>query len=442
MTAISRRQFAVGLSSLALPGIPPTIGQSSSLQDDPRVAIIDVAFDTTGYVERLTKVHNIAIVARYYAREPQWKGKRIVDNVSPKPEWEALREWKIGIISIYQYNSSNRGKFLSDLNGTARRDRKTTGTASGACAMTLDRKREAFLDANAAFKQAQTIGQPENTPIYFGADFNLDPYQWRRVQNPEKALVWRHALDANGKKIRDGELTDAVYNYFYALKCELGDRLGVYGNGYTCDLLQRAGLVRQAWVSESRSFETTATYLREGRWYLFQNQIDRFWFPQTGSACSPSYGLSLDTNIQNPDFDAKQIGAWGDLEMSPVRTKVIFDRRQIARTDVTIRKLSSAGAGQIEKQSCKKFDAYAHQTYTRRGGPGPDCNTDPKLKDWCLYRDSVAERNRTVRVVRDHGEWLEVDSDDDGITDGFCPKNDPSSGHANFVASIKVMPDW
>jgi hypothetical protein len=213
------------------------------------------------------------------------------------------------------------------------------------------------------------------------------------------------------------QVVDAVLTYFARLKSLMGDRLGAYGNGFTNRILRENGLIRYSWVSESRSFWETPQYLAAYNspiaWHLFQNQIDRFWFTKPG-ICKVSFGL--DTLVQNPNV--RSVGAWnadGPFEVSQARTREIFRQRWVAARD-HIPVFAEAESGRpLSLQACRSLR-----------GPSPNGPV----------------RNRSVRVVKDLGDWIEVDVDDDGISDGFCRKTDPTSLAANFVDSIFRMPKW
>jgi peptidoglycan hydrolase-like protein with peptidoglycan-binding domain len=91
--------------------------------------------------------------------------------------------------------------------------------------------------ANDALACATAVGQPDNTAIYFGIDFE--------VELPDIK----------------GRITD----YFTAIKGVIGNdqrglKIGVYGSGLTCRTLRNAGLAAYTWTSQSTSFHETVAF--------------------------------------------------------------------------------------------------------------------------------------------------------------------------------------
>jgi hypothetical protein len=418
MRGISRRQFGAGLSSLAVAGASRAWGKDEKAQEEAegRIAIIDTSHDTRPWLGELER-RNVRVVARYFARGCQAivPRKRIAFNGKPyqcagtayaaggTPEASQLLASGFAILSIYQFNSSEPRKFLFGLD--------TDGNAVETGSRDTDHedraRMEAFADAQAALEQAESIGQPNGTAIYFGVDFNLRQGGGRiEFARGGKRITAKYD---DGTPVDNTQLEAACLAYFAALKERIGNRyrLGAYGNGHTNDLLRARRLVDYSWVSESRSFHKTAQFLRKGDWHLFQNQIDRHWFV-SGRDCST--GLDLDTNIQNPKYE--DVGAWdaaGLARVPPQRTRRIFEQRRVAIKDVAV-------LARKEKASPQ--------------GSGGRCRN----RRWSVA--SMADRNRTVRVLEVDGPWLRIDLDEDGVADGYCFDG------GNFAASIKAMPDW
>ena len=162
MTDISRRSLLWGGTSLALAGCPFGAWGAES---NHSIAIIDTPDDTRPFLDGL-QAADVRVVARYYARGPQCDlapRKRIATNtadydkqhvcpgvapISDPSEFEQLLDPMrgMGILSIYQYNSSEPGKFLFglDSNGDVNQERKPN-TDHVACAY-----QEAIADADAA----------------------------------------------------------------------------------------------------------------------------------------------------------------------------------------------------------------------------------------------------------------------------------------------------
>ena len=414
MPSISRRQFAAGISALPLIGIHA--GRAEVGADaNTRVAIIDTPSDTRPWLDRL-KHANIRIIARYYARNCQatlprkrirFNGENFSCGGKTYPamgDYEAkeLLFNKFAILSAYQFNSSNPHKFLFGLNA----DGSVNGSR-GRNTQHEDRARsEALADAEAGLAQARYVGQPRNTGIYFGLDFNLKK-GGGPVQYATGGTIQTVTYDDN-TPVDNVKLVAACKVYFETLKHKVGPHyhIGVYGNGHASELLLGDSLIKYSWISESRSFEDTAKFLRSKKWHLFQNQIDRIWFA-TGTNCSS--GLDVDTNIQNPAHG--DVGAWnarGLVTVELERTRAIFERHPVAKRQVTVHSRMDQNSPPIEGH----------------------CRTTA----WSITTE--IDRNRTVRVMSESGFWVRVDLDDDGMADGYCLKAD------NFVANVGEMPTW
>jgi hypothetical protein len=377
-------------------------GVARSKPVDGRIAIIDTPDDTRAWAKDLHD-GGVRIVARYFGRKCQptdLPEKRIAFNGQPDScgneggsiESDKLLESGLAILSVYQYRSSDPRKFLFGLSDTRAANRGKTRRQIA--------RAEAEADAKAALQQSRWIGQKDDAPIYFGLDFHL-----RKT---------KYALDAHDKIIRDEKgkpvanaaLVEACLDYFTTVKGIVGDRLGVYGDGYANRILREQKLVRYSWLSGSTGYEETAKFLRDGDWHLFQNQLDRAWFA-AGRKCRQ--GLDIDTNVQNPAHN--DIGAWNEaglVSVEPERTKAIFEQRRPAKMKALVYSDKSSTAPLTDRTACKKG--------VRRSL-------------------SAVLRTQTVRVLSDDGTWLEVDVDDDGEPDGFCLKT-------KFADDLKHMPDY
>jgi hypothetical protein len=358
MQSVSRRQFTLGLSSLAASVAMPDPGRSAPAEDG-RIAILDMSENAGGLVDRL-KARGVRVIARYYARDfqPQLPQKRFAFNRSgDAPESKVLTEHGIAILSVYQYRNQLPEKFTTGL--------PDTGSAAA----------EARADAVAALEQARMVGQPHGSAIYFGVDFN----------------VKEESRDQGGKP-----LIDSIVDYFRIVNSTIGNtyRTGVYGNGFVNRVLRDHGLVTFSWVSASRSFDETPAFISGGTWHLFQNQINRVWFAGAGQCPG---GAGLDTNVQNPAHG--DIGAWGAAPVSPARTRAIFDQRRFVLNTATVYPARDAAAQPIAKDRCV---------------------LDSAARRWVSIPENRIERANNVRVLADDGIWVQVDIDDDGQADGYC----------------------
>jgi hypothetical protein len=104
-----------------------------------------------------------------------------------------------------------------------------------------------------AFEYAQTaIMQPENTAIYFSADFD-----------PPQNIVANNIMPFF-KGVRDA-MTEAHGG-------GLPYRIGIYGSGLTCRMLLDANLAELAWLAQSTGFREYPQFLASKRWCLSQLQ--------------------------------------------------------------------------------------------------------------------------------------------------------------------------
>jgi Domain of unknown function (DUF1906) len=199
---ICRRQFSLGLSSLAVAGLSSSHGQSDTLIHDGRIAILDTSENAAKFVEKL-KEENIKVIARYYARElqPSLPQKRIAFNkIGDSLESQILTDNGVAILSVYQYKNQLPEKFITGL--------PDMGSAAD----------EAKADALAALDQAKIVGQPPGSAIYFGVDCD----------------VWENAADKNGKL-----MIDSIRDYFKIVIQTIGDRyrIGAYAKAMSIGCL-------------------------------------------------------------------------------------------------------------------------------------------------------------------------------------------------------------
>jgi hypothetical protein len=90
-----------------------------------------------------------------------------------------------------------------------------------------------------AYKQAEAVGQPTGSAIYFAVDFDA-----RR-----EAL---NAVDQYFRGIAAGFASAGQGRTKY--------RVGVYGSGAVCDSMKRAGLAQYTWLSNSTAWAGYAGY--------------------------------------------------------------------------------------------------------------------------------------------------------------------------------------
>ncbi len=329
--------------------------------DPARIAIIDTAWDTRPFLGQL-RAGGVQVIGRYYARCEQ-------ENLPEKrfaftTEAADILEAGMGILSIYQYRSSSKYKFDGQrLNGQGKivnlPDENCLPSATGRSAVA-----EARLDVRAAIAQAQRVGQPRGSAIYFGVDFNFS-----RTDTATKTKM---------------------LTYFKTLRKALkpaGYRLGAYGDGDALTVLRAAGLIDYAWLMASPAFPGSSAFHRTGYWTLFQTQVDPHWIAG-GGTCGAG-GLPIDVNVQNPALGVAA-GFWrrkGAFTLTSERILTIFNtRRFVCNGDA---RLTDPVSGTICRQGRR---VKAPQTI---------------------------KFLRPVRVGRIKGKRIEVDLNEDGVFDGW-----------------------
>jgi hypothetical protein len=127
---------------------------------------------------------------------------------------------------------------------------------------------QGLADGQAALQQAQAVGQPQDTAIYFAVE----------------------GLP-NGYDVSD---LPAIRDYFSGVKSAIGNayKLGVYSDGVVCKDLQESGTCAFTWLSASNAFPGTHAYLASRKWAIHQTlPLDQDW-----------NGLSIDPDEVNGDF--------------------------------------------------------------------------------------------------------------------------------------------
>jgi hypothetical protein len=94
-----------------------------------------------------------------------------------------------------------------------------------------------YNDAIAAYGQAQAVGQPVGSAIYFAIDFN--------AQELEPIEQYFHGVAAGFAAASGGKM---AY------------KIGVYGSGDVCDAVKQAGLAQYSWLSNSISWTGSLDY--------------------------------------------------------------------------------------------------------------------------------------------------------------------------------------
>jgi Domain of unknown function (DUF1906) len=239
-----------------------------------RVQLIDADFALTKYVEKI-KTTGVRTVARYYDRE---YGSGIGEKCwhSPtktltKDELQAIEDAGLSVITIFQHCNADCMNF------------DVTNSATG------DKGRK---DATAAIQLADKLGQPADTPIYFGLDF--DPAQ------------------DSSCKLSTEKIWLSIETYFSQINEVLAKthwQIGIYGCGRTIQFLKDRKLAKYFWLSASMGHQETPEFFNRCEWHIFQNRIDiQKDYARKGDEF-------IDTNLVNPsildaDLDAPYFGQW------------------------------------------------------------------------------------------------------------------------------------
>jgi Domain of unknown function (DUF1906) len=175
-------------------GDPPSIGSSEG---------IDLPTDASDVLDEL-KGSPVAFVARYYR--------------DPASRWPPL--------------SASEAQLLSSM-----------GLKIVAVWEPLDPVPEYFSyyagynDAIAAYGQAQAVGQPPGSAIYFAVDFNAQEIE--PVEQYFRGIAAAFAAASGGR---------------------VAYKIGVYGSGDVCDAIKQAGLAQYSWLSNSISWTGSLDY--------------------------------------------------------------------------------------------------------------------------------------------------------------------------------------
>ncbi len=164
-------------------------------------------------------------IGRYYSREKPEKRLTVA-------EAECICDSGHSIFSIYQ-DANNYASAFHTENG--------------------------LYDADYAWKYAQSVGQPTNTPIYFAVDFDVDD-------------------PAPGETKKD--TLKRIYDYFKAIqgqfaiwnnKGALNYKIGVYGCGEICQYIkQDCGLATYSFLARSKGWSGYDDYNYPSKYNLKQ----------------------------------------------------------------------------------------------------------------------------------------------------------------------------
>jgi hypothetical protein len=200
--------------------------------------IIDTNDSCLGKAQ-LLKNKNVDTVGRYYrmATHPEW--------AVTKNEAQELSKNKIKLFCVFEdFGFANK--------------------------LVLTKK-QGKTDGASALNQAQTIGQPAGSAIYFAVEGLPNGYK---------------AADLPGLRDYFSGVTEAIAGTY---------KLGAYGDGIVCQTLLDESICKYTWLAAaSTSFEGTKEFMKSWRWSV----------AQMGPLDITTDGLSVDINAGNGDFGA------------------------------------------------------------------------------------------------------------------------------------------
>lgn len=178
----------------------------------------------------------ISFVGRYYSRTTHIEGKKITAS-----EAQLISQAGLQIVTVYEDGPTSYSYFSAD-----------RGTA----------------DANGALQQAQDIGQPTGTAIYFTVDYDA----------------------------ASSDIAGNITAYFQAIAAALEGSytVGVYGSGAVCSAMTAAGFAKLAWLAQSTGWSGYSAF---SDWVIKQG-------PEQ-SICS----LNSDSDIAQGNYGSFQVGS-------------------------------------------------------------------------------------------------------------------------------------
>jgi hypothetical protein len=191
----------------------------------------DAACDVSAIAEKI-KSAGLDFACRYYSHNP---GK----NLSPA-EAAKLQASGIRLVSVWEAAGNLPGSFSAD---------------------------QGTRDAAEALRQAEAVGQPPGTTIYFAVDFD--------------ALA--------------SQISNLIVPYFASVNTVLAGKyqVGVYGSGLVCTTLRTANLARNFWLACAPGWQGTRNFTG---WHIRQSLPADPW----------GFGFDVDPD----EAVAGDFGAW------------------------------------------------------------------------------------------------------------------------------------
>ncbi|HEU4886922.1 MAG TPA: glycoside hydrolase domain-containing protein [Thermoanaerobaculia bacterium] len=192
---------------------------------------VDASSACTSSTITCLQSEGISFVGRYYSRTTHIEGKKLTQS-----EAALLSAARLQIVTVYEDGPTSYSYFSA-----------SRGTA----------------DAGGAIEQAEAIGQPKGSAIYFTVDYDAAP----------------------------DEITGNITAYFEAIAAALNGTyvVGVYGSGAVCTAITEAGYAHFAWLAQSTGW---SGYSQFNTWAIKQG-------PE-----QPICGLNSDSDVANGEFGA------------------------------------------------------------------------------------------------------------------------------------------
>lgn len=314
---MNRRSFLQTLGSVGTGGMagcashqPPSKPMQRPLapavipSGGPWTHVVDSSDNVTPALARL-KDMGVRTIFRYYARARQ---PEVPDKILGPTEARGILQAGFSLAVVYQYYASNYANF---------------NAAQG--------QRDAEFAVGYA---ANRINQPRGSAIFFGVDGSWRQSEMGPIMAHFKSIV---------KVCR-------AYGY----------KVGVYGSGLTCDMLQKAGLVSYTWLPKSRGWWGSIDYFNQRKWSLFQSVHE---YPVPGT------GVKVDLNVLasgGGDFGQWSLNGIGLGHPKADNQMMMASQRFIRANAFTIYKRKSTAAADIKA----RFDPSLARTVRLLGVDG------------------------------------------------------------------------
>jgi uncharacterized protein (TIGR02594 family) len=259
---------------------------------------------------------------------------------------------KAGVATVIRYYCQNRAKRLGPAEARALADaglsmavvyEDRAGQKKPAGAIEDFAKGRGTADAGRALEQAEAIGQPAGSTIYFAVD-------WDFFRPADLAVIRGYFEEVNAR-------IDGRY------------RIGIYGSGRVALAMRQAGLAEYVWLSLSTGWSGYEKALASGHVGLIQ-KAEKRW---------PGADFGYDENVVAPGF-----------------------------TDIGAFIPGSAPVPVAAAKTAALYAVNARNGLNLRRGPGIEYDVVRTLPAASILHGHAQ-----------HGDWLLVDAEGDGLTDGY-----------------------